>query len=59
MAQLGSKFAVLAWNYGSCSGCDRFEDMSDEARHDAFVELIQVFGNEADAMDAFGNSKGW
>lgn len=63
------EWGTLAWYYGSCSGCDSYEDefpydMSDEARNDACVRLFgslieSGIDNEEDARMKFSERKGW
>lgn len=37
------KFAYLYWSYGSCSGCDGYEDMTDEERRAEFKNMAEIF----------------
>lgn len=52
-------YATLSWSYGSCSHCDEYENMSDEERLQAFVELIDTWTTEEEARRKFNDSKGW
>ena len=53
------KHAVLAWGYGSCSGCDPYEDEPPKEIAKQFIDLIQEFDDEASARLAFDAGKGW
>ncbi|HYF56280.1 MAG TPA: hypothetical protein VEA41_18645 [Salinarimonas sp.] len=55
----GDQWGTLRWSYGSCSGCDRYEDMSDAERAKEFDELIAWHSDYDAAMAAFENGKGW
>lgn len=67
LGQPTERWATLAWSYGSCSGCDRYEDMGvcggpAERCAEVFGELIQELAPrtyEEQARDAFRNAKGW
>jgi hypothetical protein len=49
------KWAVLSWSYGSCSGCDSYEDMSECERKAAFDSEIEIFDTEEKARLTFSN----
>lgn len=60
----GVEWAVLAWSYGSCGGCDQYEDdvVSDgtpEEHHAVFGELIEHCPDEESARLKFSERKGW
>lgn len=64
-------WAVLSWSYGSCSGCDYYEDriyaydgsQRTDAPADLYVELfsdcIERCDNEEAARKLFSDRKGW
>lgn len=58
-------WAVLSWSYGSCSGCDGYEDQvsydsTDEQCAAVFGELIEVVGeDETRASELFSSRQGW
>lgn len=52
-------WAVLSWTYGSCGGCDSYEDMDDTGRAKAFDALIDVQSDEPTARLTFDSRKGW
>ena len=45
LAHKEGRFAYLTYSYGSCSGCDGWEDMEDEARRADFKNLVEYFGD--------------
>ena len=66
LSAAGCVWAVLAWGYGSCSGCDRYEDkISYDDRGDpercaqVFGELIEDCFSEEEARRVFADRKGW
>lgn len=59
LGRKGGLYATLSWSYGSCSYCDSYEDMSEEERLQAFVELIDTWSTEEEARRKFNDSKGW
>jgi hypothetical protein len=59
LARRGDEWGVLSWSYGSCSGCDSYEDLDAEHRRECFDELLDWKKSEDDARTAFSNSKGW
>ena len=44
------KFIFLEWSHGSCSGCDGWEDMSEEARKEDFNKLAEHFDSAAELV---------
>lgn len=58
------EWAVLAWSYGSCSYCDRYED---RLGYDAsaaqcalvFGDLLELCDDEESARTMFDARKGW
>lgn len=53
-------FAILGWSYGSCSGCDAYEDLGSEGVIDAISKNIEDgITDEAGARDLFEQRKGW
>ena len=54
-----SHWGTLAWTYGSCGGCDSYEDMSDADRLKEFINLITWHTGETTARKHFNDSKGW
>jgi tryptophan synthase alpha subunit len=56
---IGNEFAILAYSYGSCSGCDRFEDLSNEDREKEFHDLIVPDLSLEQAQRLFDARKGW
>lgn len=74
LGKSGGKYAVLAWSYGSCSGCDGYEDLyygSRDYKNDpqnkkgfnsvvaAIGENIELAASEEDARALFDKRKGW
>lgn len=59
LARRGTEWGVLSWSYGSCSGCDSYEDLGDEDRRECFDALLDWKKDEEEARAAFNNSKGW
>lgn len=62
--ELGQKdrWATLGWSYGSCGGCDAYEDMNlstPQACADAFGELVEEFTSVEKALASFSDRKGW
>lgn len=55
----GSEFAVISWSYGSCSGCDRYEEMSDEQVASEFDGMVTRGLTEEEARAKFEKDKGW
>ena len=58
----GDEWAILPWNYGSCSGCDAYEEenmSTPELCVEIFGGLIETFADEVAARIAFSGSKGW
>lgn len=60
----GDEWAVLPWSYGSCSGCDRYEDecpydATPEQCYAVFGDLIEICKDEEDARMQFSSRKGW
>jgi hypothetical protein len=53
------KWAVLSWSYGSCSGCDSYEELSESELEAAFDSEIEFFDTEEKARLTFSNRKGW
>lgn len=63
-----SEWGVLSWSYGSCSGCDQYEDeipygLDDAAFNEKCVQLfgplIETCKDEEDARMKFSERKGW
>lgn len=58
-------WAVLAWSYGSCGGCDQYEDVIFDDQGDpercvqVFGELIEDCSSEEEARARFSERKGW
>lgn len=55
-------WAVVSWSYGSCSGCDSYEDRdtsTPEACVAVFGDLIETCDNEDAARAKFSERKGW
>lgn len=55
-------WAVLAWSYGSCGGCDRYEDeIMGDPEHCAkvFGDLLEACASEEEARSRFSERKGW
>lgn len=48
----GKRFAYYAWTYGSCSGCDSWEDADPKARAEEIIRGIQTF--TFDELKAWG-----
>lgn len=52
----------LAWSYGSCSGCDSYEDLSYNKGHEVVINQlvteIEVLGDQAAAETWFENWRG-
>lgn len=59
LASSKQEFAVLSWSYGSCSGCDSYEDLPHEQVVEELAELIEKFASEDEARASFNNRKGW
>lgn len=55
----GEQWGVLPWSYGSCGGCDEYEDLSDVQQCAAFTALIETAADEATARMLFDSRKGW
>ena len=55
----GGGFAVVAWSYGSCSGCDAYEDMPDAQLAAEFDGMVERFADKESARVKFDASKGW
>lgn len=55
------EWAVVDYSYGSCSGCDQYEEMSDDERTSAFRELAVRYDTEQSAREAFKEAadRGW
>lgn len=54
------EYAVISWSYGSCSGCDEYENMPDAAIEDAFDSLVETCGaDESKARKLFSDRRGW
>jgi len=43
LATKDGKFVYVSWNYGSCSGCDSWEDMEEEVREQEFKDTATYF----------------
>lgn len=61
---IGDRWAVLAWTFGSCSGCDMYEDVvgykpTGAKLAEVFGDLIANYETEAEARAAFSDGKGW
>jgi hypothetical protein len=52
-------WATLAWSYGTCSGCDEFEDMSDAELRARFLSDLSIASCESAARVAFAEGDGW
>lgn len=74
LLQRADEWAVLSWDYGSCSGCDSYEEIFDpyhytnrEAKKSdsgedcaaVFGELIETRASEDDARALFSERQGW
>lgn len=55
----GGSWGVLSWSYGSCSGCDNYEDLGTQELRDAFDGLITWYLDEAAGRLAFDGARGW
>jgi hypothetical protein len=45
LATKEGRFMYIEWSYGSCSGCDGWEDMSEEDRERDFKNMAEYFEN--------------
>lgn len=52
-------FAVLGWSYGSCSGCDSYENMSEDEVVKDLQNNIEIFNTEEEARIKFDERKYW
>lgn len=54
-------WAVLDWNYGSCSGCDPYEDLVNRPNQEDFTGLLTICETEDQARSIFKEceSRGW
>ncbi len=59
LEQASYEWAVLAWSYGSCSGCDAYEDVPSEKAAEMFAKLIEPCPSEDAARQLFADRKGW
>lgn len=64
LLQRGGEWAVLPWSYGSCNGCDSYEDQiaydaSPEQCYAVFGDLIEICTDEEHARMQFSSRKGW
>jgi hypothetical protein len=56
--KFGKIWGTLSWSYGSCSGCDAYEDLNADDRLKAFIKLTSFF-DEVEARRQFEDRKGW
>lgn len=59
-----TEWAVLKWDYGSCSGCDAYEDAcpydpTPEQAAAVFGDLVERCVSEDAARQLFADRKGW
>jgi hypothetical protein len=52
-------WAVLAWSYGSCSGCDAYEDMGTRGIVDDMTSAIAHCTDEKMARERYGAEAYW
>jgi hypothetical protein len=45
LATRDGQYRFIEYHYGSCSGCDAYEEMKDNARKEAFEKLTITFPN--------------
>lgn len=50
LAYNNGQFKYLEWYYGSCGGCDMFEDNSDEWRRNYFNKNVMMYFNNANTF---------
>lgn len=43
LATKDGHYAYVEWSYGSCSGCDGWEDMAEDRRLEDFKNMIEYF----------------
>jgi len=55
----GGEFAVISWSYGSCSGCDQYEEMPADTLAAEFDGMITKGLTEEEARLKFSSSTGW
>lgn len=48
------RFAYVKYSYGSCSGCDGWEDMDEESRAADFANMIEYF-DDVHALKQFAD----
>jgi hypothetical protein len=53
------EFAVLAWSYGSCSGCDSYEGLDEAELIAEFDALVERGLTEQAARKRFSENKLW
>lgn len=59
MGRNSKNFAVLGWSYGSCSGCDSYENMSEDEVVKDLQNNIEIFNTEEEARIKFDERKYW
>ena len=59
MGRSSKNFAVLGWSYGSCSGCDSYENMSEDEVVKDLQNNIEIFNTEEEARIKFDERKYW
>jgi len=52
-----ARWATLVWFFGSCAGCDQYEDMNEEQRVDAFCELVVCHVTEEAARREYDGAR--
>ncbi len=62
-----TEWAVMSWDYGSCGGCDSYEDKfgyrgaeePDSLYLELWAELVEPCTDEMHAREQFSAKKGW
>jgi len=59
MGRNGMEYAILGWSYGSCSGCDSYEGLSESDLAAEFDDLVLRHLTNKEACIKFNDCKGW
>ncbi len=51
-----ARWYVMSFSYGTCGGCDAFEDLNALERAKAWLDLTESFATEQDAREVYEES---